>query len=211
MTDFALICGVDEAGRGPLAGPVVVAAVILDPGRPIAGLNDSKALSERKRDRLAAAIKQHAIAFSISVKSIDSIARRNILHATMDGMREVIEALTPAPDKALVDGNRVPPGLTINCEALVDGDALEPAISAASIIAKTERDRYMVGLHARFPQYGFDRHKGYATEQHITALRRHGPCPEHRLDFAPVRELLQLDLPFAAVEPATVNSGGKPS
>lgn len=204
------ICGVDEAGRGPLAGPVVVAAVILDPKQAIAGLADSKALNAAKRDQLAIEIKNRAIAIAIGVKSIETIARRNILHATMDGMREVIEALQPSPTRALVDGNRLPPDLAIEAEAIINGDALEPAISAASIVAKTERDRYMMGLHRRFPQYGFDRHKGYATEQHINALRQYGPCAEHRLDFAPVRQLLQLDLPFAPIKPSAREEVGEP-
>jgi ribonuclease HII len=184
-----LICGVDEAGRGPLAGPVVAAAVILDPARPIAGLADSKKLSAATRTRLAQAIRDRAVAWAVASASVEEIGRLNILHATMLAMARAVEGLRPAAGEALIDGNRCPP-LAIPCRAIVRGDALEPAISAASILAKTVRDEEMARLAAIHPQYGFDRHSGYPTPEHLAALERHGPSPEHRLTFGPVRRLL---------------------
>ena len=182
-----LIAGVDEAGRGPLAGPVSVAAVILDPNHPIAGLNDSKKLSEARREALYPQIIEHALAWHIEFVQADEIDELNILHATMAGMRRAVCALQPAAQLARIDGNRIPPGLPCHAEALVGGDALDPAIMAASILAKVARDRAMVALHDEFPAYGFAVHKGYPTPAHLTALNTHGPCPQHRQSFAPVR------------------------
>jgi len=187
-----LICGVDEAGRGPLAGPVVAAAVILDPARPIAGLKDSKKLSPASRIRLAQEIRDRALAWAVASASIEEIGRLNILHATMLAMTRAVEGLKPAATEALIDGNRCP-RLAIPSRAIVKGDALEPAISAASILAKTERDAEMVRLAAIHPQYGFDRHSGYPTPEHLAALERHGPSPVHRLTFGPVKRLLPAD------------------
>lgn len=183
-----LIAGVDEAGRGPLCGPVVTAAVILDPAAPIAGLADSKKLSEKARDRLAPLIKQQALAWAIAEASVEEIDRLNILHATMLAMRRAVEALNVRPDEVIVDGNRVPPGLQMAARAIVKGDATEAAISAASILAKTHRDALLVTLHAQYPDYGFEQHKGYPTAAHLEALSRLGPTPHHRLSFGPVRE-----------------------
>jgi ribonuclease HII len=184
------IAGVDEAGRGPIAGPVVVAAVILDPARPIPGLADSKQLSPGRRTALDIEIRQVALAFAVIVVPAATIDRINILQATLVGMREALLALAPAPERALVDGNRLPRDLPCMAEAVVGGDALEPAISAASILAKVHRDGLMDLLDARFPGYGFLRHRGYPTPEHFEALERLGPCPEHRRSFAPVRRLL---------------------
>lgn len=184
------IAGVDEAGRGPLAGPVVVAAVILDPARPIAGLADSKALSEAQRDTLAIEIRARALAFSICSVEVDEIDRLNILGATLIGMVRALSALTPTPQLALIDGNRLPRGLPCAGRTIIGGDASEPAISAASILAKTVRDQRMRELDERHPGYGFARHKGYPTAAHVEALRRLGACREHRRSFAPVRDLL---------------------
>lgn len=186
-----LICGVDEAGRGPLAGAVYAAAVILDPSRPIVGLNDSKKLSEKKRDRLALEIRGNALCWSIASASVEEIDHLNILQATLLAMRRAVEDLSLMPALALVDGLHCPP-LAMPARAIVRGDATEPAISAASILAKTSRDAEMHALHARFPAYGFDRHKGYPTAAHLAALRRHGVCEVHRRSYAPVRELLGL-------------------
>ena len=184
------VCGVDEAGRGPLAGPVFAAAVILDPAAPIAGLRDSKQLSARRRDVLAAEIRARALAWSIAQADVGEIDTLNILHATMLAMRRAVLGLGVAPVLARVDGNRA---LALPCavETLVGGDALDPAISAASILAKTARDALLVELHARWPQYRFDRHKGYPTAEHLSLLRQHGPTPEHRRSFGPVRRLLE--------------------
>ena len=182
-----LIAGVDEAGRGPLAGPVSVAAVILDPNHPIAGLNDSKKLSEARREALYPQIIEHALAWHIEFVQADEIDELNILHATMAGMRRAVCALQPAAQLARIDGNRIPTRLPCHAEALVGGDALDPAIMAASILAKVARDRAMVALHDEFPAYGFAVHKGYPTPAHLTALNTHGPCPQHRQSFAPVR------------------------
>lgn len=189
-----LIAGVDEAGRGPLAGPVVCAAVILDAGNPISGLGDSKALSEKKRDLLFPLIQQHALAWKIIFISAADIDRLNIFKATMEGMRRAVSELSFEPSHALIDGNKVPPGLPCSAEALVKGDARETCIMAASILAKVARDAYMLKLHQQFPQYDFAQHKGYPTAAHFEALRKHGPCPEHRRSFAPVRELIDLKL-----------------
>jgi ribonuclease HII len=184
------VAGVDEAGRGPLAGPVVVAAVILDPARPIDGLDDSKRLGERCREELFPLIRQRALAWSVVAVQADEIDRINILQATLLGMHRAVEKLTLAPGLALVDGNRLP-ALPCAARAIVGGDGLEPAISAASILAKVTRDHLMCDWHRRYPQYGFDRHKGYATPEHLQSLARFGPCEIHRRSFAPVREALQ--------------------
>ncbi|TCZ89017.1 ribonuclease HII [Lysobacter sp. N42] len=183
------IAGVDEAGRGPLAGPVVVAAVVLPPGRtPINGLADSKQLDAARRRVLAPRIRERALAWHVAVVEVDVIDRLNIFHATMQGMRECVEAVRDAADLARIDGNVVPKGLCRPGEAWVGGDARCRAIMAASILAKTHRDALMLELHARWPQYGFDQHKGYSTPQHLAALAQHGPCPAHRRSFAPVRQ-----------------------
>ncbi len=184
-SDF--IAGVDEAGRGPLAGPVVVAAVILDPARPIAGLADSKVLSATRRAVLYDLIRKHARACSIVSVEAGEIDRLNILQATLAGMARALRQLDPAPQLALIDGNRLPHDLPCAARAIVRGDALEPAISAASILAKVTRDRRMLELDAEFPGYGFARHKGYPAPAHLAALARLGPCREHRRSFAPVR------------------------
>jgi ribonuclease HII len=183
----ALLAGVDEAGRGPLAGPVVVAAVILDPARPLAGLADSKTLSASRRVKLAEAIKAQALAWSIIAVEADEIDRLNILQATFEGMRRALAALQPVPTEAWIDGNQIPPGLTIPARAIVQGDASVAAISAASILAKTQRDATLLEMEARYPGYGFALHKGYPTPQHLAALDQLGPCPIHRQSYAPVR------------------------
>lgn len=185
-----LICGVDEAGRGPLAGPVCAAAVILDPARPIPGLKDSKKLAAANRVRLAGEIHCHALAWSVAWASVEEIDRLNILHASLLAMQRAVEALPIRPDLALIDGNRCPV-LSMPARAIVRGDALEPRICAASILAKTERDKEMRRLADIHPQYGFDRHAGYPTPEHLAALERYGPSPVHRKSFGPVRRLLQ--------------------
>lgn len=192
-TRHAIIAGVDEAGRGPLAGPVVVAAVVLDPGNPIEGLDDSKKLSSKRREELYPRIIECSAAWAVAEVGPEEIDRVNILQATMLGMRRAVDQLHPAPTLALVDGNRAP---ELNCmvRTIVQGDSLEPAISAASILAKVTRDRLMHELHLSFPQYRFDRHKGYPTAEHLSLLARHGPCAVHRRSFAPVRKLLQAEL-----------------
>jgi ribonuclease HII len=182
------IAGVDEAGRGPLCGPVYAAAVILDPLRPIDGLNDSKKLSEKKREALAPLIRERALAWAVGIATVEEIDRLNILHATMLAMRRAVEGLAVPPDQVLIDGNRVPPGLTMPARAIVGGDASEAAISAASILAKTGRDHEMMALAALYPQYGIAKHKGYPTAEHLAALRIHGPSPIHRRSFAPVAQ-----------------------
>lgn len=184
-----LVCGVDEAGRGPLAGPVYAAAVILDPKKPIAGLADSKMLSERKRDALAILIKERSLAWNIASSSVEEIDELNILQATMLAMQRAVEGLARTPDEALIDGNRCP-RLMMPARAIVRGDATEPAISAASILAKTARDAEMLAIHRAYPGYGLDRHKGYDTALHRAALVRLGPAPFHRRSFSPVRALL---------------------
>lgn len=185
-----LICGVDEAGRGPLAGPVYAAAVILDPAKPIDGLDDSKKLSEKKRQQLALEIREKAFSFGIGFATVKEIDQFNILQATMLAMRRAVGALHVKPHEALIDGNRCPE-LALPARAIIGGDALEPAISAASILAKTTRDEVMMRLHVKYPQYGLDRHKGYDTAVHRAALAVHGPAPFHRRSFAPVRALLE--------------------
>lgn len=185
-----LICGVDEAGRGPLCGPVVAAAVILDPARPIAGLADSKKLSEKVRAQLAPLIRERALAWAVAEASVEEIDRLNILHASLLAMRRAVEALPKVPDEVLVDGNRCPP-LNLPVRAIVKGDAREPAISAASILAKTARDAAMVALDAEFPHYGLAQHKGYPTAGHLAAIRRYGVAPFYRRSFAPVRAILE--------------------
>ncbi|TBR08111.1 MAG: ribonuclease HII [Rugosibacter sp.] len=183
------ICGVDEAGRGPLAGPVYAAAVILDPARPIDGLDDSKKLSEKKRERLALEIREKALAFGIAFATVEEIDQINILQATLLAMRRAVEALPLQPTQALIDGNRCP-RLAMPSRAIIGGDALEPAISAASILAKTARDAEMLRIHADYPHYALDRHKGYDTAAHRAALEMYGPACFHRKSFAPVRALL---------------------
>jgi ribonuclease HII len=187
------ICGVDEAGRGPLVGSVVAGAVVLDPNQPIMGLRDSKKLSPARREQLYAEIMQKARAWGIGQASPSEIDTLNILQATMLAMRRAIEALSERlgewPSKALIDGNRCPI-LPIASEAIIKGDAKEPAISAASIIAKVTRDQQMQVLHTQYPQYGFNQHMGYPTEAHMQALKQFGPCEEHRRTFAPVRDLI---------------------
>ena len=181
-----LFAGVDEAGRGPLAGPVVAAAVILDDLQPVLGLADSKLLSPRRRELLFDQIRARALCCSIAIASVEEIDRLNILQATMLAMRRAVEGLRLRPHRVVVDGNRVPV-LPMPVRALVKGDSLMPAISAASILAKVQRDRWCADLHAEFPQYGFATHKGYPTAEHLQALRQHGPCAAHRRSFAPVR------------------------
>jgi ribonuclease HII len=188
------IAGVDEAGRGPLAGPVVIAAVILDPTRPIEGLADSKVLTPERRTELALLIRAQALAFSVIEMSVLEIERRNILQATLFGMRRALVELSLAPILALIDGNVLPKRLPCPARAIVDGDALEPCISAASILAKVHRDALMVKLDARYPGYGFASHKGYSTPEHLEALQRLGPCRIHRRGFAPVIRAMAPDL-----------------
>ena len=186
-----IICGVDEAGRGPLAGPVFAAAVILDPNRPILGLRDSKKLTEAKRDLLAPVIKSQALAWAIAQASEDEIDQLNILQASMLAMRRAVEALSTVPTLALIDGNRCPV-MQIQSIAVIGGDDKVDAISAASILAKTARDAALVELHAQYPHYCFDQHKGYGTALHLARLREHGASPVHRRSFAPVRAVLTL-------------------
>jgi len=185
-----LICGVDEAGRGPLAGPVVAAAVILPPGASLSGLNDSKKLSPRRRERLAAEIRTTALAWAVAEASAAEIDAWNILRSTLRAMARAVAALPLTPDEVRVDGNQAP-ALEVPVRTIIGGDALEPAIMAASILAKTHRDARLVALEARHPGYGFARHKGYGTAAHLAALARLGPCPEHRRSFAPVRAALE--------------------
>lgn len=192
------IAGVDEAGCGPLAGPVVVAAVILDPARRINGLDDSKLLPEATREKLHARIVQRALAWSVVAIEVEEIDRINIYHARMGGMVRALTALSLVPAFALIDGNRLPRHLPCRARAIVDGDAMIPSISAASIIAKVTRDRIMRELDARWPGYGFARHKGYSVPEHLEALQRLGPCAQHRRSFAPVRELCAMDDPSPA-------------
>lgn len=181
------IAGVDEAGRGPLAGPVIAAAVILDPTKPIKGLNDSKKLTEKQRNKLFLEIRQHALAWSVARATVAEIDEINILQASLLAMQRAVAGLGVAPKLVLVDGNKAP---LFACEAkaIIQGDLLEPAISAASIVAKVLRDRYMVMLHKKYPQYGFEGHKGYPTAKHVEALRQHGVSRVHRTSFAPVAQ-----------------------
>jgi len=189
----SLVAGVDEAGRGPLAGPVVIAAVILDPEQPLNGLDDSKKLSADRREALAPLIRERSLAWCIAEVSPADIDRLNILQATLLGMRQSIERLGLPPELALIDGNRTP-DLPCEARAIVGGDGLEPAISAASILAKVARDRIMQELHRRYPCYGFDRNKGYPTPEHLRKLALYGPCAAHRRSFAPVRRAMQAGL-----------------
>jgi ribonuclease HII len=191
LSDHAgeIVCGVDEAGRGPLAGPVFAAAVILDPDHPIAGLRDSKKLTEARRDALAIEIKAHALSWCIAQSSEEEIDRLNILQATMLAMRRAVEGLDRQPTLALIDGNRCPV-MPVRSEAIVQGDDKVTAISAASILAKTARDAALMVLHAQYPQYAFDQHKGYPTALHLERLQLHGVSPVHRTSYAPVRALL---------------------
>lgn len=194
LTPEGLVCGIDEAGRGPLAGPVVAAAVILDPSRPIAGLNDSKKLSARRREVLAEAIRARALAWAVAAASVEEIDRINILQASLLAMRRAVAALAGGhgawPVHALVDGQHCPQ-LPCSAEAIVGGDGRIASIAAASILAKTSRDAGMRELHATYPQYGFDRHMGYPTAFHLRALEEHGVSPHHRRSYAPVARLLQ--------------------
>lgn len=185
------IAGIDEAGRGPLAGPVVVAAVVFPKGPiPVDGLNDSKALTEKKREALYPRILETALAYSIVVVEPEEIDLRNILQSTMHGMREALLGVAHVADCARIDGNKLPKDLPCPAEAWVGGDARDPSIMAASILAKVSRDHRMLELHAQYPHYGFDRHKGYPSPQHLQALQQYGPCPQHRRSFAPVRNAL---------------------
>lgn len=185
-----LVAGVDEAGRGPLAGPVVAAAVILDDLKPIAGLADSKTLSPKRREALFDEIRAKALCCSIAESNVEEIDRLNILQATLLAMRRAVQGLRLKPTLALVDGNRLPQ-LDMPAEAIVKGDARVAAISAASILAKVTRDRWCAELHSQYPQYGFAGHKGYGTAEHLAALDQHGACPQHRRSFAPVARALQ--------------------
>jgi ribonuclease HII len=198
-----VVCGVDEAGRGPLAGPVVAAAVILNPKRRIRGLDDSKVLSAKKREELYEKIVERSLAYCVASASVEEIDTLNILHATMLAMKRAVEGLSMLPTLAKIDGNRCPT-LSIRSEAIVSGDALVSCISAASILAKVTRDRMLLQLHQDFPLYGFNAHAGYGTPQHLLALREHGPCEHHRRSFAPVREAhlrlgVKVELPADAV------------
>jgi len=193
-SDSVFVCGVDEAGRGPLAGPVYAAAVILDPKRRVNGLADSKVLDPERREVLAARIKERAIAWSIAFSTVEEIDRLNIFHASMLAMRRAVAGLAVPPQHALIDGNSRPPGLACAATAIVDGDAKEKCISAASILAKTARDAEMTALHDKYPQYGFHNHKGYGTPEHIEALGRNGPCEIHRRSFYAVGIFSQKDL-----------------
>ena len=190
-----LEAGVDEAGRGPLAGPVVVAAVILPNHFKLDELDDSKRLTALKRERLAPQIESQAVAYAVEFVEIDEIDQVNILQATLNGMQRAVENLKPAPQRALIDGNRAP---VLNCEVktVVGGDRLVASISAASVLAKVYRDRLMLSMHDLYPEYGFDRHKGYPTAHHLERLKVLGPCPIHRKSFAPVRKAIELDAGF---------------
>jgi ribonuclease HII len=187
------VCGVDEAGRGPIAGPVYAAAVILNPARRVNGLADSKMLTAKRRDVLAARIKERAIAWSIAVASVEEIDSINILRAALLAMRRAVEALKVVPDEAWIDGMHCP-DLACRSRAIVDGDATHKVISAASILAKTARDAEMCVLHERFPEYRFDRHKGYGTPEHLELLARLGPCGIHRRSFEPVKSFFKKEL-----------------
>ncbi|PWB13284.1 MULTISPECIES: ribonuclease HII [Acinetobacter] len=184
------IAGVDEAGRGPLVGSVVAAAVILDPNNLIEGLNDSKKLTEKKREKLFVEIQEKALAWAIAEASHEEIDQINILQASLLAMRRAVEALQIDPEHVLVDGNKIPQGLSVSCEAVVGGDALHAEISAASILAKVTRDRDMVALDQKYPQYGFAKHKGYPTKAHFEAITMHGVIAEHRRSYAPVKKAL---------------------
>lgn len=183
---MSLICGVDEAGRGPLAGAVYAAAVILPAHYDLPGLNDSKKLTSRRREVLFDLIQSCAVSWSVATASIEEIDELNILHATMLAMQRAVAGLAVMPDEALIDGNRVPKGLTVSGRAIIGGDAIEACISAASILAKVSRDRNVETFEVLYPGYGFAQHKGYPTAQHLEALKRLGPCPVHRKSFGPV-------------------------
>lgn len=184
-----LSAGVDEAGRGPLAGPVMVAAVILSADRPIPGLDDSKKLNEKRREALFPQIIQHSIAWSVVEVGVEEIDKLNILQATLTGMKRAVEQLSPSPELALIDGNHSP-DLACEVRTIVQGDSLVPSISAASILAKVSRDRLMREMNLKYPGYEFDRHKGYPTARHLQYLKTLGPCEIHRKSFAPVRQAL---------------------
>ncbi len=201
-----LVAGVDEAGRGPLAGPVVAAAVILDELRPIEGLADSKVVSARKRERLFDEIRAKALCCAIAEASAEEIDRLNILHATMLAMQRAVAGLRIPPHRVVVDGNRVP-ALPMPAAAVVKGDAKVAAVSAASILAKVHRDRLCAELHERWPDYGFAEHKGYPTPEHLQALARHGACPAHRRSYAPVRSVLDLPLGLLPAGAAPAREG----
>ena len=188
-----MICGVDEAGRGPIAGPVYAAAVILDPARRVNGLADSKVLTAERRELLAGRIKERAVAWAVACASVEEIDAINIFRASLLAMRRAVELLAISPQEAWIDGTHCP-DLACRARAIVDGDAKHKMISAASILAKTERDAEMSRLHERYPQYGFDQHKGYSTPEHLSLLRRHGPCEIHRRSFDPVRAHFEKDL-----------------
>ena len=179
----SLLCGVDEAGRGPLAGPVFAAAVIFEEGRVPEGLNDSKKLTERKREQLFDVICETALAYSIASASVEEIERLNILQATFLAMTRAVEGLSVQPTLTLIDGNRIPPQLAVPARFVIKGDALSASIGAASVLAKVSRDRYLLELDKRYPEYAFAKHKGYGTALHYERLRAHGPCPEHRMSF----------------------------
>ena len=198
------IAGVDEAGRGPLAGPVVVAAVVFSPGRtPVNGLNDSKQLNARRREALYERIVERALAWHVVAVEVEEIDRINIFQATMLGMRRAVEGVLHVAELARIDGNALPHGLPCPAEAWIGGDARDRAIMAASILAKVSRDRMMVALHEQWPQYGFAEHKGYCTPAHLAALTAHGPCPHHRRSFAPVRAACgEAREPDVALQPA---------
>ena len=184
------VAGVDVGGRGPLVGTVVAAAVILDPNNPIEGLNDSKKLSEKKREMLFVEIQEKAVAWAIAEASHAEIDQLNILQASLLAMRRAVEALNIQPQHVLVDGNKIPQGLSMSCEAIVGGDALHAEISAASILAKVTRDRQMVVLDQQYPQFGFAQHKGYPTKMHFAAIAEHGVIDQHRRSYAPIKQAL---------------------
>lgn len=190
LASLHIVCGIDEAGRGPLAGPVYAAAVILDPNQPIEGLADSKALPEARRYHIAARIRERALAYHIAKASVEEIDQLNILHATMLAMRRAYEGLAISPTYLKIDGNRVPAGLTIPAEAVVRGDATVPEISAASILAKTARDTELIEFDRIYPGYGFAQHKGYPTAAHLAALKSLGVLPIHRKSFSPVKNVI---------------------
>ena len=190
MIELHRICGVDEAGRGPLCGPVVAAAVVLDPAHPIDGLNDSKKLSARRREQLALSSREHSLAWAVAHATVEEIDRLNILHATMLAMARAVAQLRSPPDEVRVDGNRCP-DVPYPVRAIVKGDASEPSISAASILAKTARDAIMCALDADFPHYGLAAHKGYPTPAHLAAIKRHGIAAFYRMSFAPVRAIYE--------------------
>ncbi|WP_336953144.1 ribonuclease HII [Acinetobacter sp. AS167] len=188
-----LVAGVDEAGRGPLVGSVVAAAVILDPNNPIQGLNDSKKLTEKKREKLFVEIQEKAIAWAIAEATHQEIDELNILQASLLAMRRAVETLKTIPEHVLVDGNKVPKGLSMSCDAVVGGDALHAEISAASILAKVTRDHEMVELDKQYPQFGFAKHKGYPTKAHFEAIAEHGVIEQHRRSYSPVKKALGLE------------------